>query len=176
MATNTSHGHHPLSKAGLLITLGIIFGDIGTSPLYVMKAIVGEGQIIDRLTVLGGVSLVFWTLTLQTTIKYVLLTLRADNKGEGGIFSLYTLVPVSYTHLDVYKRQVVWDALGDGKRSGVVHRFIYKAWREVFKKENFYGVECCVWYRRPVEGKVIVMYRLRINRSSKYYSLSLIHI
>lgn len=76
-----------------MITLGIIFGDIGTSPLYVMKAIVGdEGEIIDRLTVLGGVSLVFWTLTLQTTVKYVMLTLRADNKGEGGIFSLYTLV------------------------------------------------------------------------------------
>jgi len=92
MGTHSHHGHHPLSKAGLLITLGIIFGDIGTSPLYVMKAIVGEGEIIDRLTVLGGVSLVFWTLTLQTTIKYVLLTLRADNKGEGGIFSLYTLV------------------------------------------------------------------------------------
>lgn len=86
------HGHRNISAAGLFITLGIIFGDIGTSPLYVMKAIVGEGQMIDRLVVLGGVSLVFWTLTLQTTIKYVLLTLRADNKGEGGIFSLYTLV------------------------------------------------------------------------------------
>lgn len=92
MGTHSQHGHHALSRAGLLITLGIIFGDIGTSPLYVMKAIVGEGEVIDRLTVLGGVSLVFWTLTLQTTIKYVLLTLRADNKGEGGIFSLYTLV------------------------------------------------------------------------------------
>ncbi|MBU6343127.1 MAG: KUP/HAK/KT family potassium transporter, partial [Bacteroidetes bacterium] len=87
-----SPSHQRLSAAGLLITLGIIYGDIGTSPLYVMKAIVGENQLIDRLVVLGGVSLVFWTLTLQTTIKYVLLTLRADNKGEGGIFSLYTLV------------------------------------------------------------------------------------
>ncbi len=86
------HSHHPLTTAGLLITLGIIYGDIGTSPLYVMKAIVGEDNIIDRMTVLGGVSLVFWTLTLQTTVKYVLLTLRADNNGEGGIFSLYTLV------------------------------------------------------------------------------------
>jgi KUP system potassium uptake protein len=86
------NGHHRLSAAGLLITLGIIFGDIGTSPLYVMKAIVGEGKIIDRMTVLGGVSLVFWTLTIQTTIKYVLLVLRADNNGEGGIFSLYSLV------------------------------------------------------------------------------------
>jgi KUP system potassium uptake protein len=93
MGTQGSHhGHHTLSRAGLLITLGIIFGDIGTSPLYVMKAIVGEGEVIDRLTVLGGVSLVFWTLTIQTTIKYVFLVLRADNKGEGGIFSLYSLV------------------------------------------------------------------------------------
>jgi KUP system potassium uptake protein len=90
MGTHSSH--HRLSRAGLLITLGIIFGDIGTSPLYVMKAIVGEGKIIDSMTVLGGLSLVFWTLTIQTTLKYVFLVLRADNKGEGGIFSLYSLV------------------------------------------------------------------------------------
>ncbi|MFM9028709.1 MAG: KUP/HAK/KT family potassium transporter, partial [Bacteroidota bacterium] len=76
---------------GLLVTLGIIFGDIGTSPLYVMKAIVG-GEAISTETVLGGISCIFWTLTLQTTLKYVVLTLRADNKGEGGIFSIYTLV------------------------------------------------------------------------------------
>ncbi len=88
----TQSSHHRLSRAGLLITLGIIFGDIGTSPLYVMKAIVGEGKIIDSMTVLGGLSLVFWTLTIQTTLKYVFLVLRADNKGEGGIFSLYSLV------------------------------------------------------------------------------------
>ncbi|MCB0526463.1 MAG: KUP/HAK/KT family potassium transporter, partial [Saprospiraceae bacterium] len=81
-----------MSRAGLIITLGIIFGDIGTSPLYVMKAIVGEGQAINAMTVLGGLSLVFWTLTIQTTIKYVSLVLRADNNGEGGIFSLYSLV------------------------------------------------------------------------------------
>ena len=83
-----------ISKAtwgGLLITLGIIYGDIGTSPLYVMSAIVGKNAI-DADVVKGAVSAVFWTLTLQTTIKYVILTLRADNKGEGGIFSLYTLV------------------------------------------------------------------------------------
>lgn len=72
--------------------MGIIYGDIGTSPLYVMKAIVGEGELINRAVVLGGVSLVFWTLTIQTTLKYIMLTLRADNNGEGGIFSLYTLV------------------------------------------------------------------------------------
>jgi KUP system potassium uptake protein len=82
---------HQLSRGGVLITLGIIFGDIGTSPLYVMKAISGEGAVISSQTVLGGVSLVFWTLTIQTTLKYVLLVLRADNNGEGGIFSLYSL-------------------------------------------------------------------------------------
>ncbi|HEX8515233.1 MAG TPA: KUP/HAK/KT family potassium transporter [Bacteroidia bacterium] len=88
----SQHHHvHRLSAAGLLVTLGIIFGDIGTSPLYVLKAIVGSAPI-DSATVMGGISCIFWTLTLQTTLKYVVLTLRADNKGEGGIFSLYTLV------------------------------------------------------------------------------------
>lgn len=80
-----------LTVAGLLISLGIIYGDIGTSPLYVFKAIVGNHTINETL-VLGGVSLVFWTLTMQTTLKYVVITLRADNKGEGGIFSLFSLV------------------------------------------------------------------------------------
>lgn len=104
--------HHALSFAGLIITVGIIFGDIGTSPLYVLKAITNSGplkdahghlvylnghtiergkQITEQL-ILGALSCIFWTLTLQTTIKYVIITLRADNKGEGGIFSLYTLV------------------------------------------------------------------------------------
>ncbi len=85
------HGQHKLSWAGTLITLGIIFGDIGTSPLYVMKEIMGDAPI-NRETIFGAISLIFWTLTFQTTLKYVLLTLRADNNGEGGIFSLYTLV------------------------------------------------------------------------------------
>ncbi|MEO5601992.1 MAG: KUP/HAK/KT family potassium transporter, partial [Cyclobacteriaceae bacterium] len=80
-----------VSSLGLLVALGIIYGDIGTSPLYTMKAIVGENAISEML-VFGGISCVFWTLTLQTTLKYVILTLRADNNGEGGIFSLYTLV------------------------------------------------------------------------------------
>ncbi len=88
---DSSHNHNRLSTAGLLIALGIIYGDIGTSPLYVMKAVVG-GAPISQTLIYGGISCVFWTLTLQTTIKYVLLTLRADNNGEGGIFSLYTLV------------------------------------------------------------------------------------
>ncbi|MFZ1809466.1 MAG: KUP/HAK/KT family potassium transporter [Cyclobacteriaceae bacterium] len=80
-----------LSTAGVLVSLGIIYGDIGTSPLYVFKAIVGESIITEDL-VLGGVSCVFWTLTLITSIKYVYLALNADNKGEGGIFALYALV------------------------------------------------------------------------------------
>ncbi|HXB39236.1 MAG TPA: KUP/HAK/KT family potassium transporter, partial [Bacteroidia bacterium] len=83
--------HKKLSTAGILVTLGIIFGDIGTSPLYVMKSIVGTNPITQDL-ILGGLSCIVWTLTLQTTFKYVILTLEADNKDEGGIFSLYSLV------------------------------------------------------------------------------------
>ena len=79
------------TAGGVLVALGIIFGDIGTSPLYVLKAIVGN-QPISEAVVLGGLSCIFWTLTLLTTVKYVALTLQADNKGEGGIFSLYALV------------------------------------------------------------------------------------
>ncbi len=91
MGANRSNFHNNLSFAGLLLSLGIIFGDIGTSPLYVMKAIVG-GHAISRDIILGGLSCIFWTLTLQTSIKYVLITLSADNHGEGGIFALYALV------------------------------------------------------------------------------------
>ena len=80
-----------VTVASLLVALGIIYGDIGTSPLYVFKAIIGTKNITQML-VYGGVSCVFWTLVFQTTIKYVWLTLRADNHGEGGIFSLYALV------------------------------------------------------------------------------------
>jgi len=87
----SSSSLNKITLSGLLVTLGIIFGDIGTSPLYVLKAIIGN-NVITAETVLGGVSCIFWTITLQTTVKYVILALRADNKGEGGIFSLYTLV------------------------------------------------------------------------------------
>ena len=86
-----SNNLNKLTAAGVLISLGIIYGDIGTSPLYVFKAIIGD-QIISKDLILGGLSAIFWTLTLQTTIKYVIITLKADNKGEGGIFSLYSLV------------------------------------------------------------------------------------
>ncbi len=85
------HDTNTLSLGGLLITLGIIFGDIGTSPLYVMQAILGT-EVIEEELIFGSLSLIFWTLTLQTTIKYVILILRADNRGEGGIFALYALV------------------------------------------------------------------------------------
>jgi KUP system potassium uptake protein len=84
--------HSKWTIAGLLVSLGIIYGDIGTSPMYVMKAILGLNFAINSELVLGGLSCVFWTLTLQTTLKYVILTLGADNHGEGGIFALYALV------------------------------------------------------------------------------------
>lgn len=86
MSSNTK-----VSSAGFLIALGIIYGDIGTSPLYVLNAIT-NGKTITEDLIVGSLSLIIWTLTLQTTIKYVILTLNADNKGEGGIFSLYALV------------------------------------------------------------------------------------
>ncbi len=92
MALEAYHKHKsPLSAAGVLISLGIIYGDIGTSPLYVFRAIAGEQEISEML-ILGGLSCVFWTLTLVTTIKYIYMALNADNKGEGGIFALYALV------------------------------------------------------------------------------------
>ena len=97
MQLKTGH-HSKITVASLLVALGIIYGDIGTSPLYVLKAIVGE-RTIDETLVFGGVSLVFWTLIFQTTIKYVWLTLRADNQGEGGVFSLYALVRRYSKHL-----------------------------------------------------------------------------
>ncbi|SKC09621.1 KUP/HAK/KT family potassium transporter [Dyadobacter psychrophilus] len=96
-----SHKHlDKASAAGLLVALGIIFGDIGTSPLYVMQAIIGK-EAISAEVVYGAVSCVFWTLTLQTTLKYVILILRADNKGEGGILALYALVRKNATWLTV---------------------------------------------------------------------------
>jgi KUP system potassium uptake protein len=87
------HNNHlsKLSVAGLLVALGIIYGDIGTSPLYVLKAIISD-KVISQELIYGGLSCIFWTLTLQTTVKYVIIVLRADNNGEGGIFSLYALI------------------------------------------------------------------------------------
>jgi KUP system potassium uptake protein len=91
MATSNDKHLSPLSAAGVLISLGIIYGDIGTSPIYTLRLIVGEHVITEQL-IFGGLSCVFWTLTLITTIKYVYFALNADNRGEGGIFALYALV------------------------------------------------------------------------------------
>ncbi len=90
-----------LSLAGVIVTLGIVFGDLGTSPLYVMKAIVNGGSKFNELLIYGSMSCIFWTLTLQTTIKYVLITLRVNNKGEGGIYALFALI----------KRKSSWAAI-----------------------------------------------------------------
>jgi KUP system potassium uptake protein len=90
-----------LSFAGVLVTLGIVFGDLGTSPLYVMKAIVRGGTEFNELLIFGSLSLIFWTLTLQTTTKYIIIALRADNKGEGGILALFALI----------KRKSSWAAI-----------------------------------------------------------------
>ncbi len=90
--SSNSKTHSAFSLLGVIVTLGIVYGDIGTSPLYVMKAILGANSNIDKNYIIGAISCIIWTLTLQTTIKYVLITLRADNKGEGGILALYALI------------------------------------------------------------------------------------
>jgi KUP system potassium uptake protein len=90
-----------LSFAGILVTLGIVFGDLGTSPLYVMKAIVKGGSEFNELLIFGSLSCIFWTLTLQTTTKYIIIALRVDNNGEGGILSLFALM----------RRKTSWAAL-----------------------------------------------------------------
>jgi KUP system potassium uptake protein len=91
-----------LSFAGLIITLGVVFGDLGTSPLYTMRAILLAGKAnINELLIYGSLSCIFWTLTLQTTVKYILITLRADNNGEGGIFALFALI----------RRKSAWTAI-----------------------------------------------------------------
>ncbi len=81
-----------LSYAGVLVTLGIVFGDLGTSPLYVMKAIIRGGSEFNELLIYGSLSCIFWTLTLQTTTKYLIIALSADNNGEGGILALFALI------------------------------------------------------------------------------------
>jgi KUP system potassium uptake protein len=81
-----------ITTAGLIVTLGIIYGDIGTSPLYVMRAIIAGADSINAPFIIGGLSCIVWTLTMQTTIKYITFALRADNKGEGGIFALFALI------------------------------------------------------------------------------------
>ncbi|MDR2238567.1 MAG: KUP/HAK/KT family potassium transporter [Chryseobacterium sp.] len=88
---SNSDFHKKITLAGSLIAIGIVFGDIGTSPLYTLNAVF-HNKIITEVIALGSLSCIFWTLVFQTTIKYVIITLQADNNGEGGIFSLYALV------------------------------------------------------------------------------------
>jgi KUP system potassium uptake protein len=88
MSLNT----HKASVAGVLITIGIVFGDIGTSPLYVFQAITSNGTNFSHDLIMGGLSSVIWTLILLATIKYIYFALNADNKGEGGIFALFALL------------------------------------------------------------------------------------
>lgn len=95
-----------LTYAGFLVSIGIVFGDIGTSPLYTFNAIIAD-RTVTELLALGSVSAIFWTLFFQTTIKYIFITLRADNNGEGGIFSLYTLIRR-------YKKWLLFPALAGG--------------------------------------------------------------
>ncbi len=99
-----------ITAASLLVTIGIVFGDIGTSPLYVMSAILGKSTITEEL-VLGGLSAIFWTLTLQATFKYIILTLRADNHGEGGVLSLYSLIKRTAPRWTIYVAMVGCAAL-----------------------------------------------------------------
>ena len=94
-ASPAAKGTIPVSLAAMLVTLGVVYGDIGTSPMYVTKALLaGQGGImaVNEEFILGALSLVIWTVTLLTTVKYVLISLKADNHGEGGIFALYSLV------------------------------------------------------------------------------------
>jgi len=95
-----------VSAAGVLLAMGIVFGDLGTSPLYTYSAIIGDRVISEEL-ILGSVSAIFWTLTMQTTFKYVFITMRADNNGEGGIFSLYALIRK-------HARWLIWPAIIGG--------------------------------------------------------------
>lgn len=99
-----------ITAASLLVTMGIVFGDIGTSPLYVMSAILGQNTITEDL-VLGGLSAIFWTLTLQATFKYIILTLRADNHGEGGVLSLYSLIKRIAPRWTIYVAMIGCSAL-----------------------------------------------------------------
>ncbi|MEY3439103.1 MAG: hypothetical protein RL265_1688, partial [Bacteroidota bacterium] len=83
---------HKTTLGGVLITIGIVFGDIGTSPLYVFQAITGNGTNFSKDLIFGGLSAVIWTLIILATVKYIYFALNADNKGEGGIFALYALL------------------------------------------------------------------------------------
>lgn len=98
---NSDFDLRKISLTGLMITLGLVYGSIGTSPLYAFKAVINNADTINELLVYGSLSAIFWTLTLQTTVKYILITLRANNRGEGGIFALFALI----------RRKTTWAAV-----------------------------------------------------------------
>lgn len=111
---STAHAAtHPYTVASVLVALGIIYGDIGTSPLYALRAVIGTREI-EEMLVYGGVSAIFWTLVIQTSIKYIWLTLKADNQGEGGIFSLYAVVKRYGKHLTIFAILGATTLLADG--------------------------------------------------------------
>ncbi len=106
MQNDTNNGKYEKGEPrfgliGMVITLGIVYGDIGTSPLYVMNALI-DGSRLTHDFIIGAISCVIWTLTFQTTIKYVFITLKAHNKGEGGIFSLYALLRKRKKYVSVF--------------------------------------------------------------------------
>lgn len=113
MNQNNSFHNSKVTAASLLVALGIIYGDIGTSPLYALRAVIGNRSITEQL-VYGGVSAIFWTLVFQTSIKYIWLTLKADNQGEGGIFSLYALVKRYSNYLPIVAIIGATTLLADG--------------------------------------------------------------
>jgi KUP system potassium uptake protein len=102
MGKHSADKLHRLSALGVIVSLGIIYGDIGTSPLYVFKAIIGATTHLTQDYIIGALSCIIWTLTLQTTVKYVIITLKADNRGEGGIFSLFALLRRKRRNLYVF--------------------------------------------------------------------------
>ncbi len=128
-----------LTFGSVLIALGIIYGDIGTSPLYALRAVIGTRKIEESL-VYGGVSAIFWTLMIQTSIKYIWLTLKADNQGEGGIFSLYAVVKRYGKHLTIFAILGATTLLADGiitppisVASAVEGLGVMDGWGELFK-------------------------------------------
>ncbi len=111
----TPHSRGPVfGVMGIIIAIGIVYGDIGTSPLYVMKAVLNALPYNHPELIIGAVSCVIWTLTLQTTVKYVMITLRADNKGEGGILSLFALIRKKFRWTYVIAASGAATLLADG--------------------------------------------------------------
>ena len=154
MSSQKNHGIK-LSLSGLIITLGIVYGDIGTSPLYTFKAITSGLTVLKPEYIYGAISLVIWTLTVLTTIKYVTFTLKADNKGEGGIFSLFALirrrVPKAYLLALIGGSAL----LADGKKPW--------AYAHAMAKRMF-GVDRVEWLSDEHMHKLVAALQIAANR------------